>query len=353
MSTHASTGEPGRLTRQVSLRPREWWQRGGLAVLILVFWVGVGWWGRVSSMYRERELVQEQVQEAVVSWESRAADPAAHAVSLPMTPSTAEADVALPAIETQRVAPPSDEVSSLVRWHDLLREHQLHDWQGRALSTADSPLVASAGGAVWRLEGTATYEQGVALLQSMARRFPRLVLLRVQVQQSPVVDRLQWRLELRWAAPLPALAHRWPAGGSLPSGLLINPFAPDRLVVGAITRPQGEGADRDSTQVLPLVPLHEIRLIGVMEADQDRVAVVAPASGATVSMPKSPRESRAHRLRVGHTLGVERARVISIGSTSVLLAATRQTRVGQRPDRQMTLVLATSSDASGEAGSSP
>jgi Tfp pilus assembly protein PilP len=265
--------------------------------------------------------------------------------------------MAVPESKADAASGGGDDVSAWVRWHELLVQHQLHDWQGRSVPPATlqaSPSVPSDSGVVWRLEGTATFEQGVALLQSMTRSFPRLVLLWVQVQQLPNLDRLQWHLELRWSASLSALAHRWPVGGTFDTEGLVNPFALDRMTAGADSLSPVNLTNADPDRVLPQAPLQAIRLIGVLEGEKERLAVVALTETAQASGgAKSTRGSRSHRLRLGQTLGVEQARVVSIESRSVVLQSSHFTGLGRRSPRSLTLALVTPADPSEDGGPRP
>ena len=355
MSRGVSVMDQKRMQRQVGMSARKRLLMGVVVMVTAGIAMGGGWWWRVATVYQD----VAQVQAAVRSLEQGLATRSDRALTLPTNLQSVDAEVAQGASDSPMQAPSDggDDVSALVRWHELLREHQLHDWQGRSVpptALPASPANTSDGGAVWRLEGTATYEQGVALLRSMVRSFPRLVLLRVQVQQSSTDDLLQWRLELRWSASLPALSHRWPTGGAFNTEGRVNPFGLDRMHAGAVNKPPFNLADADPGRVLPQVALEDIRLIGVLEGDQERLALVALAETAQASAgTKSARGSRSHRLRLGQTLGVEQARVVSIELRSVVLQSARDTGAGRQQSRDVTLALASTSDASGDGGRRP
>ena len=215
-----------------------------------------------------------------------------------------------------------DTVSALVRWHALLKQHQLDGWQGRSLTPPSaSSGEARAGGTVWRLEGPGPYEQGVALLDMLVRTFPRLVLLWVQVQRVPSTDLLQWQLELQWSAPMPSAALRWPDGAwqevKVDPG--VNPF------VASHSRQAGdETTDPHATQtdlhpVLPLAPLHEIRLVGVVGTDDERHALIVWAPSTSATPVAGSQRPGPYRLTVGQILGAEHSRVMAIESHSVVL----------------------------------
>jgi Tfp pilus assembly protein PilP len=355
MSRGVSVAGQTRMQRQVVMSARRRLGVGVFVMLAVGIAVGSGWWWRVATVYQD----VAQVQAAVRTLEQGLAGRSDRALTLATDLRSIDADVASGAADSHVQGPSGggDDVSALVRWHDLLREHQLHDWQGRTVPSTElpaSPANPSDGGAVWRLEGTATYEQGVALLRSMVQSFPRLVLLRVQVQQSAKDERLQWRLELRWSASLPALAYRWPAGGAFDTEGRVNPFAWDRMRVAEVPKPPLNNTDFDPGRVLPQASLEDIRLVGVLEGEHERWALVAMAETAQTSAgPKPPRGWRSHRLRLGQTLGVEQARVVSIESRSVVLQASRERGTGRRQSRDVTLALISLPDASGDGGTRP
>ena len=221
--------------------------------------------------------------------------------------------------------------------------------------------VGAQAGSLWRLEGWATYEQGVALLNALVRQFPRLVVLHVQVQgqgQQPqpqphhisATEQLQWRLELRWSAPLPALAQRWPAGGLLAATHAINPFAEDRLPVHArsahVPDASPNPADADVNHVLPRVPLKDIRLIGIVAQDEERVALVTWTAAPADPRPSAgrvPASPASHRLRLRQTLGVEQSQVVAIEPQAVVLQALRHLSSGQKLGRREVLAWAEAS----------
>ncbi|MFN5774775.1 MAG: hypothetical protein ACK45K_00770, partial [Burkholderiaceae bacterium] len=187
--------------------------------LLLTLAVAIGGWSRVSSTWAG--LMETRVAAQALEQHLSAHESAQSALSLSSVEQAAD---------LERPVQSHDDVSALVRWHEVLREHRLSDWHGQSVPAASSAQQDRAeGGALWRLEGLATYEQGVGLLHAMARQFPRLVLLHVQVQQTLPTEFLQWRLELRWSAPLPAMPQRWPSGEILAVAHSVNPFAGNRL----------------------------------------------------------------------------------------------------------------------------
>ncbi len=347
-------------------------------VRVLVCWGGLcslavatGWWGRVASVHAT--LVE--TRDAALSLEQQVS--AHRPEDLLPSPSSLRAEV-----QGRRLDVAEDDVSALVRWHALLQAQGLRDWQGRSV-TAATPLSGdgsirgaegvAGGGLVWRLEGLATYEQGVSLLQAMVRQFPRLVFLQVQVhlpgqgqqqqqqQQQHIADAewLQWHLELRWSAPLPALAQRWPAGTQPASDRLVNPFAVNRLPSGSRSPVALDVSPRqaDASHVLPRAALSDIRLVGVLAQGEDRMALVTWAAAPTdpgsvagrAAAPTSP-----HRLRLGQVLGVEQAQVVAIQPQAVVLEAMRQASSGQKSGRRAVLAWTDTSPthAAGE-GSGP
>ena len=307
---------------------------GGLSLAM-----AAGWWCRVATAHA---ALQETREATRVLAQQLGEDPAADTLS--MQPDRVLAD-------RDWVALSEDDVSALVRWHALLRTHQLSDWQGRSVpapagTSADSATPESGGGAVWQLEGPATYEQGVALLHAMVRQFPRLVLLHVQVQQMPSTDTLQWRLELRWSASLSALAQRWPKHDRPAALPLINPFAWGRLPADARSAQASDAnqdhADQDLHHVLPRAPLKDIRLIGVVVQGGNRVALVHWPSAPTEQLSRSGRATTvptAHRLRVGNSLGVENNQVVAIESHELVLQPVPQSSPGGTPGRREVLAL--------------
>lgn len=289
--------------------------------------LGLGWWWRASPVYGS----MVDTRSAVLSIEQRL-DTLKQAMSGQPGP-TPNPITAISFVE--KGAPTSDDdMTALVRWHELLREHALRDWQGRSVPAPSTSVPAGSGtveGAVWRLEGLATYEQGVALLNAMVRRFPRMVLLQVNVQQLSATELLQWRLELRWSAPVPALDMRWPTDGLLKTDRTLNPFAQERLPdvdTQAIDdkRRRGPGGPN---HVLPTVPWRDIRLIGVVGQAEDRMALVTwtmaseAAPGVGRAAGRASRVSAIHWLRTGQTLGVEQKRVLAIEPRAVVLQTSR------------------------------
>ncbi|MFZ9665848.1 MAG: hypothetical protein ACO3AU_09370, partial [Limnohabitans sp.] len=276
--------------------------------LLLTLAVAIGGWSRVSSTWAG--LMETRVAAQALEQQQSAHEPAQRALSLSSVEQAAE---------VERPVQSHDDVSALVRWHQLLREHRLSDWHGQsvpAASFAQGDRVE--GGALWRLEGLATYEQGVGLLHAMARQFPRLVLLHVQVQQTLAAEFLQWRLELRWSAPLPAMPQRWPSGEILAVAHSVNPFAGNRLHLYERSAPAMDTRPKppvvDANHVLPRAPLKDIRLIGVVAQDEERVALVTWTSAPTDPVPPSGRGSSvpvSHRVQRGQILGVERIQVVA------------------------------------------
>ena len=329
------------LPRYLLLRKAGWW--GGPLLLAAI----AGWWGRVDVTH----AALAQTRDAVLALERQVG------LQGPAHPLPALFN-ALTVADSHQVAMSDDDVSALVRWHGLLREQQLQDWQGRsvpATSTSTGTGDHSGGGAVWRLEGQATYEQGMALLNTMVRQFPRLVMLQVHVHQVPHTELLHWRLELRWSAPLPALAQRWPAGGALASTQGTNPFAANRLPLDInTTNPSGATsalAEVSRHHVLPQAPLQDIRLIGVVGQDDERVALVTWTAVPTHSSPNSSSISsskpgrgslspKSHRIRLGQYLGVERTQVVAIEPQALVLQSSGPAHRGHRPGRREVLALA-------------
>jgi Tfp pilus assembly protein PilP len=176
-------------------------------------------------------------------------------------------------------------------------------------------------------------------------------MLQVHVQQAPHTELLHWRLELRWSAPLPALAQRWPAGGALASTQGTNPFAANRLPLDInTTNPSGATsalAEVSRHHVLPQAPLQDIRLIGVVGQDDERVALVTWTAVSMNSSPNSSPESgrgslsaKSHRIRLGQYLGVERTQVVAIEPQALVLQSSGPAHTGHRPGRREVLALA-------------
>jgi len=310
--------------------------------LLLTLAVAIGGWSRVSSIWAG--LMETRAAAQALEQQLSAHEPADRALSQ----STLEQAAVL-----ERPVQSLDDVSALVRWHELLREHRLSDWHGRSVPAASSTQQDRAeGGALWRLDGVASYEQGVGLIHAMARRFPRLVLLHVQVQQTLPTEFLQWRLELRWSAPLPAMPQRWPAGEILAVAHSVNPFAGHRLslyersVPAMDTRPKPPVVD--ANHVLPRAPLKDIRLIGVVAQDEERVALVTWTSAPTDPVPPSGRGSSvpvSHRVQKGQILGVERIQVVAIEPQALVLQAARQASSGHREGPREVLSMANGPDS--------
>jgi len=311
------------------------------AVLGLVWALGWGW--RVAPAYQAAR--QARVTAQALAHEKGDIDVASGLLAV-----TEGDDTTSLTPQSLARAREDDDVSALVRWHDLLREHRLRDWQGRSVPTTTPAGAVETGrgqGALWRLEGAASFEQGVALLQAMTRRFPHLLLLQVQVQgqgQSGTShELLQWRLELHWSAPLTAVAQRWPPGGALNLAEAADPFALER--VRAVDSPHQVAAPHDPPDhVLPRAPLHDIRLIGVMGAEQDRLALVVWATPPHRASPMHGvrAASTPQRLRVGQRLGLEQTRVAAIESGAVVLQGTHTAGSGQQRGRRQVLALAAS-----------
>ena len=313
------------------------------AVLGLVWALGWGW--RVAPVYKSARQARAMVQ--ALEHEEGDTDVASASPAVAV-----QHDTTSPTPQSSARSREDDDVSALVRWHDLLREHRLRDWQGRSVPTSTPAGAVETGrgwGALWRLEGPASFEQGVALLQAMTRRFPHLLLLQVQVQVvgqgQPGISHelLQWRLELHWSTPLSTVVQHWPPGGVLDLDDVTDPFALERLQ--AVTTPHQIAAPHDpADHVLPRAPLQDIRLIGVMGAEQDRLALVVWAT-------PPDRASHMHgvraaltpqRVRVGQRLGLERTRVAAIEAGAVVLQGTHTSGGGQQRDRRQVLALAAS-----------
>ena len=310
--------------------------------LLLTLAVAVGGWSRVSSTWAG--LMETRVAAQALEQQQSAHEPADRALSQ----STLEQ-----AADLERPVQSHDDVSALVRWHELLREQRLSDWHGQSVPAASSAQQDRAkGGALWRLEGLATYEQGVGLLHAMARQFPRLVLLHVQVQQTLATELLQWRLELRWSAPLPAMPQRWPSGEILAVAHSVNPFAGNRLHLYERSAPAMDTRPKppvvDANHVLPSAPLKDIRLIGVVAQDEERVALVTWTSAPTDPVTPSGRGSSvpaSHRVRRGQILGVERIQVVAIEPQALVLQAARQASSGHRGGPREVLSMADGPDS--------
>lgn len=310
--------------------------------LLLTLAVAIGGWSRVSST--RAGLMETRVAAQALEQQLSAHESAQSALSQ----STLEQ-----AADLERPVQSHDDVSALVRWHQLLREHRLSDWHGQSVPAASSAQQDRAeGGALWRLEGLATYEQGVGLLHAMARQFPRLVLLHVQVQQTLAAEFLQWRLELRWSAPLPAMSQRWPSGEILAVAHSVNPFAGNRLHLYERSAPAMDTRPKppvvDANHVLPSAPLKDIRLIGVVAQDEERVALVTWTSAPTDPVTPSGRGSSvpaSHRVRRGQILGVERIQVVAIEPQALVLQAARQASSGHREGPREVLSMANGPDS--------
>ena len=310
--------------------------------LLLTLAVAIGGWSRVSSTWAG--LMETRVAAQALEQQQSAHESADRALSQ----STLEQ-----AADLERPVQSHDDVSALVRWQQLLREHRLSDWHGQSVPAASSAQQDRAeGGALWRLEGLATYEQGVGLLHAMARQFPRLVLLHVQGQQTLATEFLQWRLELRWSAPLPAMPQRWPSGEILAVAHSVNPFAGNRLHLYERSAPAMDTRPKppvvDANHVLPRAPLKDIRLIGVVAQDEERVALVTWTSAPTDPVTPSGRGSSvpaSHRVRRGQILGVERIQVVAIEPQALVLQAARQASSGHRGGPREVLSMADGPDS--------
>lgn len=193
----------------------------------------------------------------------------------------------------------------------------------------------------------ATYEQGVVLLNAMASPFPRLLVLQVQVQQMPATELLQWRLELRWSAPMPALAQRWPFGEISTAASWSNPFAGHRLPLHTRSAPatdtRASQAEADLNHVLPKAPVKDIRLIGVVAQDDERVALVTWTAAPADPAPQAGRLSSwvlPYRVRQGQWLGAEQAQVVAVEPQALVLQTVRNPSTGHRQGSRERLVLA-------------
>jgi len=112
-------------------------------------------------------------------------------------------------------------------------------------------------------------------------------------------------------------------------------------------------ADADVNHVLPLAPLKEIRLIGIVAQGEERVALVtwpAAPSDLRPSAGRVPSSPAPHRLRLRQTLGVEQSQVVAIEPQAVVLQALRHLSSGQRLGRREVLAWsdASTSSPSGE-----
>lgn len=302
---------------------------------LLALAAATGWWSRVASA----QAALAETREAAQKLEQQLS---AHNTQDGFL-STFSVKTAL---DVEHTAMSDDDVSALVRWHALLREHRLRNWQGRSVTPAASP-GDSTGGALWRLEGLASYEQGVVLLNAMASQFPRLLVLQVQVQQMPATELLQWRLELRWSAPMPALAQRWPFGEISTAASWINPFAGHRLPVHTRFAPASDTrasqAEVDPNHVLPKAPLKDIRLIGVVAQDEERVALVSWTAAPADTASQAGRLSSSvlsYRVQKGQSLGVEQAQVVAVEPQALVLQTLRNASTGHRQGARELLALA-------------
>lgn len=333
--------EPDPLRRAWTAGRRRLFRVACCWVLLLTLAVAIGGWSRVSSTWVG--LIETRVAAQALEQQQSAQEPAQRALSLSSVEQAAE---------VERPVQSHDDVSALVRWHQLLREHRLSDWHGQSVPAASSAQGDSVGGgALWRLEGLATYEQGVGLLHAMARQFPRLVLLHVQVQQTLPTKLLQWRLELRWSAPLPAMPLRWPSGEILAVAHSVNPFAGNRLHLYERSAPAMDTRPKppvvDANHVLPRAPLKDIRLIGVVAQDEERVALVTWTSAPTDPVTPSGRGSSvpaSHRVRRGQILGVEQIQVVAIEPQALVLQASQQASSGYRGGPREVLSMADGPD---------
>lgn len=304
----------------------------------LLLGAAAGWWCRVSGVHTALTATRN----AALAWDQRlSAQWPAERRALPPQPDVSS--------DVRRAEAGHDDVSALVQWHAVLQQHQLHEWQGRSVPAAQAPSGSDQGegGAWWRLEGRAGYEQGVALLNDMAHQFPRLVMSQVRVQQIPASELLQWRLDLRWSAPLPARAQRWSPGETRQTSSWVNPFAAHRLpeYTTASPVPRADRAGVHAHHVLPQAPWTEIRLIGVLGQDEERVALVTWSRStdamATAGLRVPPVQS--HRVRLGQTLGAEQTQVVAIQPQSMVLELSRNASAGRRSPRREVLALADAS----------
>lgn len=259
-----------------------------------------------------------------------------------------------------RAAAPSlglDDVVALVRWQGLLDRHRLSGWHGRSLPATTAHMgtpgeAETDPGLVWQLEGPATYAEGMALLQSLIKAFPHLLLLAVQARHEAGTEPLQWRFELRWSVLRWALALSWPSGWPTSVSRSIDPFASNNLLK-VLRQHEYAGAGQSSADsshpwpgyVLPGTSLRQLRLAGVLIQNDERQALVATrsANGPTTV----GHSSGWHRLRVGQTVGLERARVLSIESEQVVLQSRVRGSGGLWAERQHRLVLSASAPEEG------
>lgn len=307
---------------------RAWLGRRGLACVLAGL---IGWLWPLWPAYQQglqagqqlRELEQQAMQVMNANWENEV--PVASAQDMGRwshAPLSGHRT-----LTGQSVAPvhPTGDIASLVKWHTWMHQHQLSGWLGRvvsATSTAMEPVHALAGqGAIWRLEGPASYAQGVAMLNALARDFPGVMLLHVQARHASDRGKLRWLLELRWSADGVPLTPPPPWPQVL--GNAADPFSPDRLkpVPGVVPVPFADA--HVVAHVLPQVSVRLLRLAGVVSGEPGKRALVTTAAlpGMTVSdvsQGGSPAPAW-HALREGQLVGEERARVLSIEPRRVVL----------------------------------
>ena len=307
---------------------RTWWVRRWLACVL----AGLSCWGwQFWPAYQQGKQVMQQLQEMeqqdmpIMNADGGDEGPWAPARGMARSPQINHSERGpLPA---QAVAPTRavGDVAAVVQWHALMRQHQLSGWQGRVVPgnpTSSGAAHPSAGlGDIWRLEGPASYAQGVALLDALAHDFPGVMLLHVQVRHAPDGYGLRWLVELRWTADGFKLAPLllWPQVLASVS----DPFSPDRLKPVPDEVPAPSLAVRTGAHVLPTVSVRAMRLAGVVSGGQGRQALVTTSvpSGVTTSAvnPGVSPVPAWHALREGQVVGEERARVLAIETRRVVL----------------------------------
>jgi hypothetical protein len=225
------------------------------------------------------------------------------------------------------------DLQALVQWQALLRQHQLSGWQGRLVSaplvpaaSVPSPGVADGAG-LWRLEGPATYAQGLAVLLALVREMPEVVIHQVQVRQGQDASSLlHWLLELQWSAmtPTPRWSSRWPTV----QGPVPDPFAAERLGPNQGMAREGPTTSPAQGHAWAHVPVRELRLAGILsDPDGHRALVTSESSREASSVPGHSAAMPAlnwQTLRLGQIVGKEQVRVMAIEPRRVVLAgATR------------------------------
>lgn len=270
------------------------------------------------------------------------------------------AEQATPAGEEKTAqAAPTSEMALLTQWHALLRQHHLTGWQGRlgvvAPGTSAESGQAPAGlGPVWRLEGPATYGQGVALLQSLAQAMRGVVLTQVQARHRPDSPWLEWSLQ--WQSSVGPPAQRWGVRWPSMQGVTGDPFAADRLWTAGREPSTPMTALEMTDLVWPQVSLRDLRLAGVLLSPSSSQALIvsfaprreaSPEVGHAISAQPTWRS-----LRVGQRLGQERARVLAIEPRRVMLQASGQSAElqGGQADTPVVLELAAWSPSPSNGG---